>query len=209
MNDVLNGIENIIFDLGEVIVDVDTSRTVKAFEALSPLNISSLFSFDHQALFFSQFEKGLIDEKEFRDELRDALQNNVSDKILDNAWNKMLGDTPNDKLDILLLLKNEYRTFALSNTNSIHIRFINNYLSERKKNDCLENYFHQTYYSFDLNTRKPDRVIYELVLQRENLSAEKTLMVDDRFENLETASSLGLKVFHIKRPDEFYALFKR
>jgi glucose-1-phosphatase len=204
---ILNNISALIFDLGEVIIDVDTSKTVSAFKALASDEDFNLFSFSHQAAFFSQFEMGLISEDEFRANLRSSLKTNVSDDALDFAWNKMLGDLPQEKLNILLQLKPDFRTFALSNTNSIHIRFINEFLHHRKPEDRLDNYFHHAYYSHHLKTRKPNENAYKKVMSLENLNPQQTLMIDDRIENLEAAARLGMRVFHMTDPALFYQLF--
>ena len=54
---ILNNIESIVFDLGEVIVDVDTLKTSTAFQALSGGGSNDFFSFSKQASFFNEFEK--------------------------------------------------------------------------------------------------------------------------------------------------------
>jgi putative hydrolase of the HAD superfamily len=204
---ILDHISAIIFDLGEVIIDVDTSKTVNAFKALANENDINMFSFSHQADFFSQFEMGLISEDEFRANLRSSLKTDASDETLNVAWNKMLGDLPQEKLNILQRLKSDYRTFALSTTNTIHIRFINDYLQHRKPQDKLDNYFHHAYYSHDLKARKPNDIAYTKVMALENLIPQQTLMIDDRLENLQAASDLGLRVFHMTDPSLFYQLF--
>ena len=207
MHPILHNISAIIFDLGEVIVDVDTSKTVSAFKALAAIDDFNLFSFSHQAAFFLQFEMGLISEDEFRANLRSSLKTDASDETLNVAWNKMLGDLPQEKLNILQRLKSDYRTFALSNTNTIHIRFINDYLQHRKPQDKLDNYFHHAYYSHDLKARKPNEIAYTKVMSLENLVPQQTLMIDDRLENLEAAARVGMRVFHMTDPSLFYPLF--
>ena len=204
----LSSIDTIIFDLGEVIVDLHTHKTVEAFASLFQKPEFNLFSFHHQVSFFNEFEKGLISENEFRQQLRNVVQiQNVSDEDIDAAWNAMLGDTPQKKLDVLLQLKKTHRILALSNTNSIHIKFINDYLSNRKTGDCLENYFHLAYYSHDLFARKPDKEIYLKVIDIERLSPSSVLFIDDRIENIKTAQELGMQTFHMTHPEQFYKLF--
>ncbi len=204
---ILNNIESIVFDLGEVIVDVDTLKTSTAFQALSGGGSNDFFSFSKQASFFNEFEKGHIGENDFRNALRNALQKDCTDDELDKAWNAMLGDTPVEKLHILLTLQKNYKIFALSNTNAIHIRFINDYLSLRKTGDCLENYFHHAYYSYQMGARKPDLEIYQIAIKQSSLVPDKTLMIDDRIENIDAAKKLGMQTFLLQSPNQFYDLF--
>lgn len=200
----------IIFDLGEVLVDLDTTATTKALTQLLQLEASQVFTFEHQTQLFTLFEKGLISSQDFRIGLKSLAINNstISDAEIDNAWNAMLLDTPQKKLDVLKELKKKLRVLALSNTNTIHIANVNAQIKKRNGiDDCLENYFHHAYYSHDMHMRKPDKEIYEAVLNNERLSAPFVLFIDDRIENIKTARDLGMQTFHMTHPEQFYKLF--
>lgn len=200
----------IIFDLGEVLVDLDTTATTKALTQLLQLEASHVFTFEHQTQLFTLFEKGLISSQEFRTGLKSLALNGsaISDSEIDNAWNAMLLDAPQKKLDVLINLKKQLRVLALSNTNTIHIEYVNAQIKKRNgNNDCLENYFHHAYYSHNMHMRKPDKEIYERLLHLENLSAQKVLFIDDRIENIKTARDLGMQTFHMTHPEQFYKLF--
>jgi 2-haloacid dehalogenase len=47
---------------------------------------------------------------------------------------------------------------------------------------------------------KPDRAIFELLLERFHLAAPRTLFVDDSEANLDTARLLGLETLHFRSP---------
>ncbi|MGW0610723.1 HAD family hydrolase [Streptomyces sp. NPDC002788] len=47
---------------------------------------------------------------------------------------------------------------------------------------------------------KPDRVIYEIAVERAGVATHRCLFVDDRWENVETAVSLGMTGVHYQRP---------
>jgi len=52
---------------------------------------------------------------------------------------------------------------------------------------------------------KPDEAIFQLALQRFNLSPTKTLFVDDSLPNILQAQQLGISTYHFKRTDRCYA----
>ena len=52
---------------------------------------------------------------------------------------------------------------------------------------------------------KPGEAIFQLTLQRFNLSPTKTLFVDDSLPNILKAQQLGISTYHFKRTDRCYA----
>ena len=90
----------------------------------------------------------------------------------------------------------KYRIFLLSNTNSLHISWIQKtwgaeLYSEFKK--CFEKF----YLSHEIHLRKPNQDIYKFVLNTNRLVPEETFFIDDTEENTITASTLGIKVWNI------------
>jgi 2-haloacid dehalogenase len=49
---------------------------------------------------------------------------------------------------------------------------------------------------------KPDARIYQILINRFNLDAYKTLFIDDRQENIDAAKVLGFKTIHFTNPDD-------
>jgi glucose-1-phosphatase len=203
----LSGIKNIIFDLGGVIINLSVEKTHQAFAALSGLSMSEIDTIVHQGTFFHEYEKGLISDAEFRNQLRESLQINVDDAQLDRAWNAMLLDIPIERIQLLEQLKNRYNLFLLSNTNNIHLLSFNNQVLQLTGHPALDQYFHKAYYSHLIKMRKPDVEIYEHVLQRNNLLAHETLFLDDNKDNLSGANKAGISTFHVQYPDQIFSIF--
>ncbi len=187
-------IKNIIFDYGKVIINLDFDLTRIAFEKEGVNNFNSMFTeFSHQP-FFHLFDCGLISEEEFRMHLRTATGLNLTDSIIDSCWNAMLLDIPETRMKYVEGLQTSYNTFLLSNTNSIHLKFISSYLQKEFGISDISEKFKKTYYSCQVGMRKPDEKIFQLVMEENNLLPEETLFIDDSAVNIETADKLGMQV---------------
>jgi len=187
--------KNIIFDFGGVIINIDYNLTAKAFQQLGLDNFDELFSKAKQSDLFDLYEKGLITSAEFRARLKHILNVQVDDAQIDKAWNAMLLDLPQERLDLLQKLKGTHRTFLLSNTNEIHIDTIWDSLRKDMGIADFTNYFEKVYLSYAVHMRKPDAGIFELVLKENNLVPEETLFIDDSPQHIETAQKLGIHTY--------------
>jgi putative hydrolase of the HAD superfamily len=86
-----------------------------------------------------------------------------------------------------------YRVFLLSNTNIIHRKAFNKIFQSQFKEGTLDEFFDRAYFSYEIGLRKPDAEAYEFVLQENNLSASRTLFIDDSLPNIEAAEKAGMK----------------
>jgi glucose-1-phosphatase len=112
----------------------------------------------------------------------------------------MLRGLPLNKLQLLLRLKERYQSVLLSNTNNIHLEYINTKLLPAGET-TLDPYFHRAYYSHRMHKRKPDAEIFEQVLHENNFQPHETLFLDDNAENIAGAKKLGIQTVHVITPD--------
>jgi putative hydrolase of the HAD superfamily len=199
-------IQNILFDWGGVITNIDHNLTIDAFKKLGMDNFHEYFTHAYQNKLFRNFEVGRITAAEMRQELRQALNTNVSDQEIDNAWCKMLKETPKINIDILQLLKNKFSLYLLSNTNEIHATFYNNKL-QIEYNIHFPSLFQKAYYSHTTGMRKPNKDIFEFVLKDADMKAEETLFIDDTEVNIDTADKLGFHSFFIQNKMQLQDIF--
>jgi putative hydrolase of the HAD superfamily len=205
----LANIKTIIFDLGGVIIDLDVNRTINSFASISGLSypeVKNLYTSDPA---FTQYERGLIDSATFRNGAKKLFNSsNVPDSVLDDAWNAMLVNIPKGKLELLLKLKERYTVMILSNTNAIHVDYINKkMLPQVVTENSFDPFAHKVYYSHLLNLRKPDPKIYEHVMQENKLNGAETIFLDDNKENIGAAKEVGIGTIHIDHPDKVYEIF--
>jgi putative hydrolase of the HAD superfamily len=189
-------LDNILFDLGGVLVKIDFLRMAKAFEKIGLPHLDQLYSHQQQIDLFDQFDRGQISEDDFRRKLLSLHGlDHISNEQFDEAWNQIIVDTPEAVLKCLDWLRQHFNLFLLSNTNSIHIRYLNSYLQQKRGVDNFEAYFSRVYYSFKMGSRKPETKIFEHVLADSKIDPRRTLFIDDTQANVETAKQMGFQVF--------------
>lgn len=194
----LSSIKNLIFDLGGVILDLSVDHTLESFSRLSRMdtgNVRRIFQSDPG---FEEYEKGNMDDDDFRAFVREIYGIKASDDEIDRCWNAMLRGLPAEKLILLDRLKKSYNVLLLSNTNGIHLNHINGTMVP---NAGLDGYFHRAYYSHRMKKRKPDAEIFEQVLAESRLLPGETLFLDDNKLNTEGAARVGIKSVHVTSPD--------
>jgi len=203
----LSDIRNIIFDLGKVILNLDFDASIQAFQELG-LNRNVL---NRQQAYadpvFYQLETGSISPEKFRERVREIVDNPTpSDQQIDNAWCALIGDVPQERVEVLKRLRMNYRIFLFSNTNAIHISRMHAEF-EKKYGFEFPALFEKDFYSHTIHERKPDLVSFQKVIKLASVDPEETLFVDDLEKNIVAAKEAGLKVFWLKDDMEMADLF--
>src|SRR5690606_17022664 len=119
-----NNIENLIFDMGNVIIDIDISLTIKELKNGLAENEFLLADDFMKSSLHTDFESGAINEKEFRNGIRMAFNKEWEDEWIDKVWNTLLLTIPKERVELLKALKKDYNLYLLSNTNSIHFKVV-------------------------------------------------------------------------------------
>lgn len=200
-------VENIIFDLGGVILNIDYQLTKNAFKALGLENFTTMYTQATQTGLFDDYEKGIRSTPYFINALLDYLPTNTSANKVVKAWNAMILDFPLKNLELLLKLKSNYRIFLLSNTNEIHLQAVNRSLGLISNEKNLNAFFEKTYYSFEMGMRKPDAEIFNKVCLDNNLQFHKTLFIDDTEKHILAAQKVGLKTHLFNGSTNLHHLF--
>ena len=183
-------IKNIIFDFGDVFLDLDKAATRRELEALEISGFSSEMMEKNL-----QYEKGLITSEEFISSYCDSFPQLTAEKFT-SSWNAILLKFPEHRLRFLQQLSEEkkFKLILLSNTNDIHIEWVKQNVGFFQD---FQKCFDAFYLSQEINLRKPDKSIYEFVLTRHNLKPEETLFVDDTAENTAAAAEMNIHTWNI------------
>jgi FMN phosphatase YigB (HAD superfamily) len=195
----------LLFDLGGVIINLNTDLTVKAFAKLSERPEEDIRTAWRKEEAFKAYERGEMSDADFRHFLRKWMKKpHLSDDIVDEAWNEMILDLPRERLDFLLELKKEYQVWLLSNTNDIHLRFVNERVKASSGEDNMDFYFHKSFYSHRLGMRKPEPVIFNHIIKTLQSVPQNIIFLDDTIENIKGAEAVGIKTIEVQDPQVIF-----
>lgn len=190
-------IDTILLDLGGVLIDVDYRATARAFKALGFADFDSLYSKAKQDHLFDGFETGALSPAQFRDRLRQLHGSGITDGHIDECWNAMLGRIPQPRLDLVKHLRERYRVFLLSNTNTIHVTAFERIIAVHNGIADFKALFDGAYYSCEMGHRKPNADAYLHVLRTHDALPTRTLFIDDTLHHVEGARAAGLHAEHL------------
>ncbi len=196
----LTNIKNIIFDLGNVLLNLDFKASIKAFHqlGLNPELVDNSQAYSDPV--FYKFGTGRISPTEFRKRLRILLQNTqATDEQLDRTWCAMILNIPDKRVEMLKRLGKKYRLYLFSNTNQIHVEKLHQEFFHHHKIE-FPTLFEKIFYSHEIQEHKPELKSYLKVIELANINPTETLFIDDLEENIEGAKKAGLKTFWLK-PD--------
>ncbi len=183
---------NLLFDFGGVLVDLDKSRCIAAFDAIG-FDVRPFLGTFAQAGILSKLERGEVSVGEFCEELRQLSgQSHLSDEAIVEAWQQYLLDVPEERLDMLLKARQHYPLYVLSNTNEIHWKMARDGYF-RYKNLHVEDFFEKVFLSYELGVEKPHPAIFKAVVEGIGCSPEEVLFFDDSEVNCQAARDCGLQ----------------
>ena len=188
-------INALLFDLGGVIVDLDYNKTIKAFEAIGLEDAENLYNQFNQSKIFDEFEIGSISREEFIDLLQEKIPQKVSQSKIKEAWNAMILGFEKSKLEQIERYCEKIPCYLLSNTNEIHLEYIQTLLQEVPFKN-LELLFTKCYYSHIIGKRKPHRETFEWVLNDMGSSPEEVLFIEDSPQHIRGAEKAKIKTLH-------------
>jgi putative hydrolase of the HAD superfamily len=186
-------IESVIFDWGGVLID-DPAPGLMQYCAQA-LAVSKEDYIKAHSKFAADFEKNLINEDTFWEKICGEL--GVSKPKVHSLWTDAFKAAYVPRKDMFSLAarlgKNGYKTALLSNTEAAAMQ-----------------YFYQLQYDmFDVlvfscaeGTRKPEKKIYELTIQRLGSRPGQSVFIDDKPEYINGAKQAGLNVILFRNVEQ-------
>jgi putative hydrolase of the HAD superfamily len=199
-------IKALFFDFGGVLINLDKQLCLENLYKITGYDFSDMVGNYLQAGVFLRLEKGLATEKEFYDEVRKYARYPVTDQQIRDAWASFLLDVPEEKKELLLTLRKQFKVYMLSNTNVIHV----NYSMNRNfdiDGHSRHDYFDKCYFSNEIHMAKPDRKIFEYILRDSGFKAEECFLLDDGAKNIEVASEMGFQTYLVQPREDLKPIF--
>lgn len=183
-------IQNLIFDVGEVLVGYRWEEML-TMHGLSPERAAQVYDSCFDTLDWLDYDKGLVTLEEV---IRRAKAGHP-DAAEDLEWflnnpEMMVVPRPRIWQRLCELHDKGMGIYILSNYSREYFnRAIRGFHFFRAVDGCLV--------SYEVGLAKPDPAIYTCLLERFRLKAETCLFLDDRFENVEAARQLGIAGYHV------------
>ncbi len=203
----LKNIKNIIFDFGNVLLNINPALTAEAFKKLGIKDESDFFGGRSSIELMVKYERGQATSEEFIQAISASVSDKVTSEQIIDAWNALLLDFPSIRVELLQQLRSDYRLFLLSNTNQIHFE---KYTQQFQAiyGYPLESLFEKMWFSHQIGLSKPDTAVFEFVLKDKNLNPAETLFIDDTLMHVEAARKSGIYGWHLTQGSDVCEILK-
>lgn len=187
--------DNVIFDYGGVFLDIYYQKAIQNMSLVANKDISSHFTQKSQGDLFNLFETGIIAEKDFFNGICELFSLDKDQmEPLKRAWNSMLGEMPEHRVETLREIRQNKNVFLLSNINETHENYLRESIQNTSNSDFFE-LFDAVYFSHHVKMRKPNQEIFEYVINQNQLSKSETLFIDDSEQHIIGARKMGIDAY--------------
>jgi glucose-1-phosphatase len=178
-------IKAVIFDMGGVILRTADPSPRAAMAKRYDTTQGELEKYIFRGPTSVQSEKGLISDICHWESILKHFGQTGADPLIE--YNKYFSGDAIDQilLDYAKSLKPDYKIGLLSNA----------WVDSRKRLGKLFHFievFDVSIFSYEVETRKPDKEIYKIILKELNVEPSEAIFIDDFPENVEGAISLGI-----------------
>jgi FMN phosphatase YigB (HAD superfamily) len=200
-------IKNIIFDLGNVLVNVDYTNFKNRLRAdgVTDEQYNDFFGANNgfRKYFELGYESGRISTGKFIDKCLTGLRLKMTGEEYGNVFNDMFSEIkPMSDFVRELASEGEFNLFLLSNTSPLHFDYI------KEKYDYI-NLLHKFGLSYELKSIKPQEAIYKKAVELFNVNPHESVFIDDLKENCRIAEKFGIKTIQYTDYNIFLEKFKQ
>ena len=175
-------IKNIIFDIGGVMFDDSTQNINKVLNENSELLCKKVYGKS-----FLDCVLGKVNVSDYIESFKNDSDYEKVKYILSRDHLHISYPLMNENFEYISSLKDKgYNLYILSNITKDSYEYVNETVD-------ISKIFNGGVYSYQEGLVKPDRRIYELIVDRYNLNKEETMFFDDKQKNIDAANEFGIK----------------
>ncbi len=183
----MTDIDAILFDLGNVVVEVDFRRTFRHWAVSADVEEAHFHAHWSEDDAYRAHEKGQMTFAEYADALSQRLGVSMSHEQWQSGWNDVfVGPYPGVQ-EALARLGGKLDLYAFTNTNPTHEA------AWRARYMHALDHFQQIFVSSSMGMRKPDEAAFQYVAAAMGLRPERILFLDDNPANVEGAVRAGFR----------------
>lgn len=194
-------IKNVIFDLGNVLVNVEYERFISRLKNNGVNDDVYMNFFKGGNYRLLGYESGDISTEEFITKCLAGLDLKMERNDYADAFNDMFSEIkPMSSLVRKLKDEGRYNLFLLSNTSPLHFKYI-------KDKYSYVNLLDKFALSYELRSLKPDDIIYQRTIEHLEIEPSESLFIDDLKENCDAAEKHGIRTICYDKTD--HAVFEK
>lgn len=186
-------IKAIIFDLANVIIE-GTLRFENLLEPILGIPKEKLI-WKWKIPEFYDLLYGKISEKTYWEKVIEKNNWDVSVEALEKVIRQHFKEIKGTREIIIKLKQKDFKLAILSG----HIKEWITYLNEKYD---FEKYFDYCLYSYQTGFNKPDKRMYEKIIEKLQVKPEESIFIDDVQKFLEPAKEMGIKVIHFRSAEQ-------
>lgn len=184
----------ILFDLGRVLVDFDIDQIAYRLMARARKRYADILAYYRDSNLFYDFENGKLTPEQVVKNINEKLGTRLTLEEFTPLWCDIFFEIA-EMCEVVEKLDGRYKLILVSDTNVLHYEFIKAHFPILAKFDAH-------ILSFRVGARKPSPVIFNAALNQAGVKAEETIFIDDKMENAEGASKLGITGIQHRSPPE-------
>lgn len=197
----MSQIRTLVFDMGNTIVPFDVQRGIAEMAKHSSVPANEIWPTLQASGVLLAFERGELTPEEFRANVCQQLQMDLSAEAFDAIWNSIFLPEALISEALVEKLKQQYRLIVLSNTNAIHVAYVREHYPVLK-------HFHHFVFSHEVGHTKPEPQIYEAAIAVAAAWAEECFYTDDVAAYVEGAAEVGFQAEHFQGEAELVRQLK-
>jgi putative hydrolase of the HAD superfamily len=184
----------VIFDIGRVLVGVDVSRAMTGLAAGLSLSPGELWTALQNDPHWPDWQEGRMSPHDWHLHLLRRLGIALTFEQFTTVWNLALDPKPLQDDGLLEKLSKTYRLALLSNTDPIHVAYM-------EANYSFFRLFPARIYSCTAGASKPSPLLYLEALRACKVQSSEAVYIDDVLPYVEAARNLGMAGIHYQSPE--------